>query len=441
MKTSQPPSEWDVWTPSALAPAQLRLEPDALRGLAGEVVAAATTDSEASPAAVLATFLARFGCEAFNTRTQTPCLEVGESRHFPRLFVAVCGQTAKARKGTSAKPVERLFAFSKCDGLLGRVQESPGPLSSGEGLIYAVRDERRDIDPQTQEEKVVDPGAPDKRLFVLDEELAAALKVTKREGNILSTVLRGLWDSGKAAPITKSNRISATIAHVCVVSHITCDELAASLQNVELLNGFGNRFLWVLAHREKLVPLPRPIPKHVFLSLQQAILHRLKQAQCLHTVVFTEQAKNFWSQKYSELTIDKPGFIGAVTDRAEAQAVRLSLLYALLDGAKCIDVEHVRAGLAFWRYCEASARIIFAGRGENPLDEKILVVLRKGTHAAAEISNALGRNFASVDLKAALERLIRAGMVHHWEQKGVGRPSRMFALRVNEINEGNEKTP
>lgn len=410
----------------------LTLHPAALHGLAGEVVALATRNSEAAPAAVLLTFLARFGCEAFNPRTQAPYLRIGETRHSPRLFVAVCGQTAKARKGTSAKPVERFFAFPSS--FTGRPQESPGPLSSGEGLIYAVRDT---VDSDGQEYS--DTGSLDKRLFVLDEELAAALKATRREGNILSSVLRGFWDSGKAAPITKHNRVTATRAHVCVVAHITRDELAAALQNVELLNGFGNRFLWVLVHREKLIPLPLPMPDAEFLPLQRRLMDRVRQAQSVGEVTFVEAACNLWREVYSRLSADRPGLIGAVTDRAEAQTARLALIFALLDGKSCIEVPHLHAALAVWSYCSASAGHIFAGRGESPLDEKILTALRPGPLTSTALNNALGRNVASADIQAALRRLSKARHVREWTQKTAGRPVTYFEIRRNEINELDEK--
>jgi len=72
---------------------------------------------------------------------------------------------------------------------------------------------------------VVDPGENDKRLFVLDEEFAAALQCTKREGNTLSTNLRNFWDSGNVEPLTKTSKIKTTGAHVCLVTHITALEL------------------------------------------------------------------------------------------------------------------------------------------------------------------------------------------------------------------------
>jgi hypothetical protein len=39
--------------------------------------------------------------------------------------------------------------------------------------------------------------------------------------------------------------------------------------------------------------------------------------------------------------------------------MRLALVYAMLEGSDNIGVDHLRAALAVWRYCEASAKLIF----------------------------------------------------------------------------------
>ena len=41
------------------------------------------------------------------------------------------------------------------------------------------------------------------------------------------------------------------------------------------------------------------------------------------------------------------------------------MLYALLDRAGSITVEHLEAALALWRYCEASARLVYSRNGER----------------------------------------------------------------------------
>lgn len=57
-------------------------------------------------------------------------------------------------------------------------------LSSGEGLIWAVRD------PTSQ-----DPGITDQRLLVIEPEFASVLKASAREISTLSLTLRSAWDS------------------------------------------------------------------------------------------------------------------------------------------------------------------------------------------------------------------------------------------------------
>ena len=83
-----------------------------------------------------------------------------------------------------------------------------GGLSSGEGLIYAVRDERYESKPIREdgqvidyEDVLVDEGATDKRLMLIEEELSQGLKVMAREGNILSAIVRQAWDGGNLTPV------------------------------------------------------------------------------------------------------------------------------------------------------------------------------------------------------------------------------------------------
>jgi hypothetical protein len=73
------------------------LNTKALFGLAGEVVAAISTESEADPAALLATFLTAYG----NSVGPVPHARAGGAQHPARLFTLIVGDTARSRKGTS----------------------------------------------------------------------------------------------------------------------------------------------------------------------------------------------------------------------------------------------------------------------------------------------------------------------------------------------------
>ncbi|MDR3629360.1 MAG: toprim domain-containing protein [Desulfocapsaceae bacterium] len=210
------------------------MDQKAYRGIAGDFVALASENSEADPAAILITFLARFAVEVGSG----PTLFVGDGKHHARFAAVIVGASSKARKGTSSKPVNRLY--SKIE---RQARYSPGPFSSGEGIIHAVRDPVKKWDEKNQCDIIADPGVKDKRFFILDEEFGGAMSQTKREGNTLSTVIRCAWDSGNLDPLTKTSKTTATGAHIGWISHITISELHAKLSETEALNGFGNRIL------------------------------------------------------------------------------------------------------------------------------------------------------------------------------------------------------
>ena len=78
---------------------------EALYGLAGEVVTRLIPNTESDQAALLLQFLVSFG----NCVGRGPYFLVEGTKHYPNLFVVLAGQTAKARKGTSADRIRQLF--------------------------------------------------------------------------------------------------------------------------------------------------------------------------------------------------------------------------------------------------------------------------------------------------------------------------------------------
>lgn len=417
------------------------LDRTALPGIVGDFVDLATKDSEAHPAAVLATFLTRFGCEAFNTSTSSPFVQIAETKHYPRLSTAIVGASSKARKGTSAAPVERIFNLNPPpvtddDNLIGHsgCATTPGPMSSGEGLVFAVRDP---VEEYKRPKKgfdggmvLTDPGVTDKRLYVEEQEFAAPLNCTKREGNTLSTIIRCLWDSGSVSPLTKNNRIKTTGAHVGIVAHITQAELSTTLNVVEMLNGFGNRFLWVHVNRLKLVSRPSKMPSEAVAQLQIKLMELLDLARGRGEISMSMAALELWDKGYPELAKERPGVLGAVLNRAEAQVIRLSLIYALLDGADQIAPTHLTAALAFWDYCERSASKIFQGRGD-PLEEKVLAALCGAPKSKTDLHAALGRHVKAEQLGEVLNRLAKDGRVFVTTRPGPsgGPPKSIYTLR------------
>jgi Bifunctional DNA primase/polymerase, N-terminal len=225
---------------------------EAFYGLAGEFVNILDPATEVDRVAVLVQTLIGFG----NLIGRTAHFVVESDKHYANEFAVLVGRTSKARKGTSSG---RVRAFLRpADEVWADTREVSG-LSSGEGVIWAVRDaiQRQDVVKDGEEERsqtvVVDPGATDKRLLVSEPEFAGVLRQTERHGNTLSVHVRQAWDSGRLQSMTKNSPVIATGAHVSIIGHITVEELCRYLTATEVANGFGNRFTYFAVQRSKLL--------------------------------------------------------------------------------------------------------------------------------------------------------------------------------------------
>ena len=135
--------------------------------------------------------------------------------------------------------------------------------------------------------------------------------------------------------------------------------------------------------------------------------------------------------------------MGAVTSRAEAQAVRLSLLYALLDCSDTIRAEHVNAALAVWSYCEASARFIFGDSLGDAAADAILSALREAPTGMPrkDISDSVFQRHKSAgEIDRVLGVLVQAGLARSEREDTGGRPAeRWFSCTpiANKANKAN----
>ena len=107
--------------------------PAAFTGLAGEITRAIEPHSESDPLAVLTQLLVCFG-SVIGRGTH---YAVDATNHHGNEFLLLVGPTAKGRKGTAWDHVQRLFAEVDPEWATQRIVSG---LSSGEGLIWRVRD-------------------------------------------------------------------------------------------------------------------------------------------------------------------------------------------------------------------------------------------------------------------------------------------------------------
>ncbi|CAN5863481.1 hypothetical protein BH24CHL4_BH24CHL4_19540 [soil metagenome] len=392
----------------------------ALHGLAGEIVAAFDPLIESAPVAVLTSYLVAFG----NAAGPSPHGYVSETRHGLNLFAVLCGATSRSRKGTSWAPVARVFESTDNDWLQNRKVSGIG---SGEGIIWAIRDpsEPKEI-PKTGETIIEDSGVNDKRLIVHEGEFASILKVANREGSILSEIIRKSWDGGTLQNVVKRSPVKATGSHVSILGHITVEELQRELSETSQVNGMANRFLWVFVHRSKLLPDAPRLDAVKVSDLANRTHKALEVARQGGEIRRDAETAEVWRAVYPELSKDYPSMLGSLTARAEAQVLRLSMIYALLDCSNVVRRDHLTAALAFWQYCEDSVRFIFGDRTGDPVADRIRDALRLGPMTETEIRDLFGRHQKAGRIQQALQALRAAGVIECEMLETGGRPARIW---------------
>src|SRR5215208_2808036 len=416
--------EPDVYVASLSGPPSWpELEEEALWGLPGDIVAEIEPHTEADRVAVLSSLLAAFG----NAIGRGAFFRVGADVHHLKLNVGLVGDTSKGRKGMSWGYVRELMHATDERWTKERVLHG---LSSGEGLIFAVRD-RLEGENNKGETMVVDEGVEDKRLLVLEAELAGVLKVMSREGNTLSPVIRQAWDDGALQTLTKNSPMKATDAHVSIVGHITKAELLRHLTETEAANGFANRFIWLMVKRSKELPLGGEWHRVDAAPLVRRLSSALEFASAPVEVMWGDGARDIWSTVYGPLSEGKLGLFGAVVGRGEAQVVRLAALYTLMNESYEIDADHLLAALALWDYSEQSARYIFGDATGDAVADQIydsLCAAGKDGMTKTEISQLFGRNKSAERIARALGLLLSMGRVRRKMQRTGGRRAeRWFA--------------
>jgi hypothetical protein len=398
----------------------------AFYGLTGEFVRLVEPHTEADPAALLVQFLSATG----NIIGANAHFRVEADTHYLKINPILVGETSKGRKGTSLGYIKSLYQLVDPDWALGRL--SFGGLSSGEGLVWEVRDEIwkkesiREKGRVTKEfqQVLVDQGVSDKRLLVVEQEFSSTLRVMSRDGNTLSPTIRQSWDDSNLRILTKNSPARSTRCHISIIGHITRDELRRYLDRTEMANGFANRFLWVCVRRSKSLPEGNRFEEDGFKSILGKLMGAIEFGRSIGEIRKDDNAKRLWAEVYPDLSAGKPGLIGAVISRSEAQVMRLACLYAVLDKSSTITTDHLLAALALWDYCEASARYVWVDATGDPVADRILGAIRHadGGLSRTEISDLLLRHTSSRRIDLALSSMEAVNLIKSTKEVTGGRP-------------------
>jgi hypothetical protein len=273
------------------------LDESADLGLVEEFIQAVLPATEASRPALIAQLLAAFG----NCIGRSAYWKIGPQRHYLNLYVVLVGKSSRSRKGTALAWVEDILKGADGSWL---EQSKRSGIATAEGLIDLIHDSQA---AKSDKEKD-DPGIPDKRLLVVEQEFAALLGRAERQGNTLSEYLRDLWDCPPfIETVARGKKVRATEPHVSCVAHITEKELKATLTATAQANGFGNRFLRIWTECSKLLPFGGDLHP----ADREALIARFKGAvefaKGVGEMCMDEEATDWWPELYEEVRSDKPG--------------------------------------------------------------------------------------------------------------------------------------
>jgi len=400
------------------------LEEPALHGIAGDIVKTLAPYTEADKVTLLVHILSEFSCMI----GRDPFIKLDGDNTYLMFWPVVVGDTSKSRKGSGSKRIKRLF--QQVDSNWTRGKHS-GSLSSGEGLIYAVRDEEWGENSKGQS-VIKDEGIQDKRLYLVQSEFGAMLRIMARDGNSLSGYIRDAWDGETLKPMTKGNRIQATHPHIVVAGHVTQTELLRNLNSTEMSNGFGNRFAWFCVKRANILPFAEDPPEDLLPSLIVPLREAVQFARQKQEVGMTDEAKTWWVELYTELSESIPGLAGSLLDRAEAQVRRIAALYALMDGKHDVDTQHLYAAMALWNYSVALVKYLYGDKCGDRIADTIVDALKKGPLSDSDISALFGGNVSATSLAQAKKLLADQKKIFLTTEQTSGRPKNIWKACTKE---------
>lgn len=409
--------EWHCWARPAPRPPPAPTwpappGPAAYHGLVGEIVRTIEPHTEADPAALLIQLLAAVG----SAMGRSPRFRTDGSYQHTNIYAVLVGESGVGRKGTAWGRVGRdVMREAAPDWWESCIRSG---LASGEGLIEAVAAR----DGETH---------PDRRCLVVEPEFVRALTVAGREGNILGSIIRDAWDTGDLRTMTVVPR-QARGAHISIIGHITPPELRAAVGRIDLVNGFCNRFLWCCIKKSKDLPFGGHLDEADIADLRRRLRARIEDSRRVTDMTWAPETMPIWADYYPRLCAHRRGTYGSVTAREAPQAIRLAMIYALLDGSSRVRPEHLDAALAVLVYCRDSARWIYGDGVGDPAADRLLARLREGSMSKSEINNLFHKSYDQAD--RAVDLLQAAGLITCEIVAGRGRPSERWSYTGGDVS-------
>lgn len=406
-------------------------------GLLGEITEACCKNTEAVPTAVSAYLLVWFTAHIGRTRY----MMIGDEQRWLNNFFLLVGPSG-AGKGISGKGPARIFyrvqdqlqvlfqsAFDsgRGEGLkqCPQLQVHNGGLSSGEGLGFALDDGTHSPIPGRT--------ITDKRLLVIEGEMANVLCNMSRQGNTLSVQLRNVYDGVDIKPMTKRDRVCVSDPYVSLIGNITPDELLKFDEDrLQSFNGLLNRMLMLWTQPQKLVSRPRTMDSDTLSGFSGIIAEHIMKARNgrfethwkklrlqAEPLLFTESADDLWDTSYCRL-VNQPYSkrIEPLVRRHRLHARLMAGALALFQGHEVVTLEDMKGALDWIEFSRQSIVFCYRTQAEQRKIEAVHAMAKKILYAIhvlcqknnsctrTDIHNFCQRKLRREQLTEALELLI-----------------------------------
>ncbi|WP_299734848.1 DUF3987 domain-containing protein [uncultured Endozoicomonas sp.] len=332
--------------------------------------------TEAHPMAVALHYVVYFAANIGQQRY----IRIGNEKHNLNFYGLLVGKTGKV-KGTAESQARFIEQLATAD-LVTRYSYKPprklSGLSSGEGLIEAIKD------PGDEED---DKAWVDKRLLITESEYANVLTQDQRGGNTLSVILRDAYDGKTLSNLTVTSRV-ATSPHISIIGHITPGELLGHKSFLsQSVNGALNRNLIFFARREQTTPTPRQYTPEEAESLSQWFAESIYRARDQSNsdnyqvklknreMVMSDPAKDVITKEYHRREAEQdamPELLANLVSRHRVFVWRLSAILALMDGTDTVAAEHVQQAYRWLDYSLDSIRYLLGTARQEAEQEEVM---------------------------------------------------------------------
>lgn len=407
MAEPQPPPGYRWWRTGDDEHPPPVLHDDARYGLIGEFLDVIEPQTEASGAVIGANLVTQLG----TIIGRRAVVEIGLHRHFPNLFTLIVGETSIGAKGTGDTAAGELMRYVEPNFI---TRFAAGGFGSGEALI----DEIRDRDEPTE-----------KRRQIEEAEFSAVIKVGRRESSILSEIIRKGFDYKPIRHRTKANgHVIATGHHLAIVGSITPTEFTQLSGEVDVANGWLNRFLLIHARMSQTLAFGGYVPSTAVTPISDSIVANLKRLDEPRRYLIRRgtDTGDLWEQWYHRV---RPGsgatpFMRSLTSRQHAIAPRVALVQAVINGADEIEPEHLASAMAWTDYSVGTAEMLFHGRASGPAG-KLLDAIRAAGESGLPVKEQhviFGRHATAATLDELRRQLVAEHQVATYSIPTAGRP-------------------